>query len=190
MLNRGISVSTVTSFFQKNRPQSISAAPTQQDVTNALKPLFEYFNANFAIMKETLTDSAMIMVMTRLWKEVLATIESLLVPPLSDKLSQQRALSSQEMDIVFKWLKVCKPNRSTPIRVHITDMYSFFSISSTPQTRTATLTASPSTFSSPPSITNFRISTSSTSSPPKSSYVFQRTWLQPMPSANRSNPSV
>lgn len=57
-------------------------------------------------MKETLTDSAMVMVMTRLWKEVLATIESLLVPPLSDKPSQQRPLTQQELDVVFKWLQV------------------------------------------------------------------------------------
>ncbi len=57
-------------------------------------------------MKQTLTDSAMVMVMTRLWKEVLVTIESLLVPPLSDKLSQQRPLTQQELDIVFKWLQL------------------------------------------------------------------------------------
>jgi len=106
MLNKGISVSSVTSFFQKSRPQSVAQGPTQQDVTAALEPLFDYFNENFAIMKETLTDAAMIMVMSRLWKEVLATIESLLVPPLSDKLSQQRPLMSQELDIVFKWLKL------------------------------------------------------------------------------------
>jgi hypothetical protein len=68
--------------------------------------LFRYFDENFAIMKQTLTDAAMIMVMTRLWKEALATIESLLVPPLSDKLSQQRPLTQQELDIVFKWLKL------------------------------------------------------------------------------------
>ena len=80
--------------------------PTQQDVTEALGPLFVYFDENFAIMKQTLTDAAMIMVMTRLWKEALATIESLLVPPLSDKLSQQRPLTQQELDIVFKWLKM------------------------------------------------------------------------------------
>jgi len=48
----------------------------------------------------------MIAVMTRLWKEVLATIESLLVPPLSDKLSSQQQLTPQELDIVFKWLNM------------------------------------------------------------------------------------
>ena len=86
--------------------QQQGQAPTQADVMNALKPLFTYFDENFAIMKQTLTDAAMIMVMTRLWKEVLVTIESLLVPPLSDKLSQQRPLNQMEFDVVFKWLQV------------------------------------------------------------------------------------
>ncbi|KAJ4358312.1 uncharacterized protein N0V89_002894 [Didymosphaeria variabile] len=107
MLSGGLTVSSVTSFFRTgNRPQSVMQAPTQQDVTRALEPLFDYFNENFALMKQTLTDPAMIMVMTRLWKEVLATIEALLVPPLSDKLSQQRPLTRQEVDIVFKWLQL------------------------------------------------------------------------------------
>ena len=47
----------------------------------------------------------MVMVMTRLWKEVLVTVEGLLVPPLSDKPSAQRQLNQQELDIVFKWLQ-------------------------------------------------------------------------------------
>jgi len=98
---------SVTSYFQRSRPLTTTQqAPTQLEITNALKSLFNYFNDNFAIMKQTLTDTAMVMVMTRLWKEVLVTIESLLVPPLSDKPSQQRPLTQQELDIVFKWLQV------------------------------------------------------------------------------------
>jgi len=74
------------------------------DYENALQPLFAYFNENFAIMKQTLTEVSMIMVMARLWKEVLMAIEALLVPPLSDKPSSQRPLTQQELDIVFHWL--------------------------------------------------------------------------------------
>jgi hypothetical protein len=96
----------VTNYFRAARPQSVIQGPTPQDVSQALVPLFSYFDDNFAIMKQTLTDAAMIMVMTRLWKEALATIESLLVPPLSDKPSLQRPLTQQELDIVFKWLKM------------------------------------------------------------------------------------
>jgi hypothetical protein len=86
------------------------SAPAQisnAEIENAIAPLTDYFNENLAIMKETLTDSAMIMVETRIWKEVLITLEGLLVPPMSDKLSQQKPLNQQEVDIVYKWLQVC-----------------------------------------------------------------------------------
>lgn len=48
----------------------------------------------------------MLAVMTRLWKEVLMTIENLLVPPLSEKPSLQRQLTSKEVDIVYAWVEM------------------------------------------------------------------------------------
>ena len=109
----GVSIASARSYFNRvaGRPASVMSPPIQQgprpeDVGNALKPLLAYFDDNFAIMKQTLTDSAMVSVMTRLWKEVLVTIESLLVPPLSDKVSGQKALGQREVDVVFKWLQV------------------------------------------------------------------------------------
>ncbi|KAI4235483.1 MAG: hypothetical protein LQ349_003138 [Xanthoria aureola] len=105
LTSKGITMSTVSNYFNRNRPQPITQAPSEAEITNALKPLFAYFDDNFAIMNQTLTNTAMVMVMTRLWKEVLVTVEGLLVPPLSDKPSAQRQLSQQELDIVFKWLQ-------------------------------------------------------------------------------------
>ena len=111
----GVSISQVKGYWSKvsGRPTSVqspqtaqSPTATQADITNSLKPLLNYFDDNFAIMKQTLTESAMITVMTRLWKEVLVQIEGLLVPPLSDKLSAQKSLTQQEVDIVYKWLQV------------------------------------------------------------------------------------
>jgi hypothetical protein len=99
-------MSSVSNYFNRNKPQQVTYVPTEVETANALKPLFVYFDDNFAILMQTLTSEAMIMVMTRLWKEVLITIESLLVPPLSDKPSQQRPLTQQELDIVFKWLQM------------------------------------------------------------------------------------
>ncbi|CAG7961297.1 unnamed protein product [Penicillium salamii] len=104
LLSRGITMSAVSSFLNRNRAPAAPTGPTSADVENALTPLFNYFNDNFAIMNKTLTPEAMKMVMARLWKEVLATIESLLVPPLSDKPSHQKPLTIQEVDIVSRWL--------------------------------------------------------------------------------------
>ena len=109
LLNRGISVASVSSYFNRNKiaalAQPTSTMPSDAEIIGALKPLFTYFDDNFAIMNRTLTSAAMIAVMTRLWKEVLSTIESLLVPPLSDKTSAQKPLTQQELDVVFKWLQ-------------------------------------------------------------------------------------
>ena len=107
LLNKGITMSTVSSYFNRGNVvrQPTSTMPSDAEIVNALKPLFNYFDDNFAIMNQTLTYEAMIAVMTRLWKEVLSTIESLLVPPLSDKPSAQKQLSQQELDVVFKWLQ-------------------------------------------------------------------------------------
>ncbi|TLD26413.1 hypothetical protein PspLS_04838 [Pyricularia sp. CBS 133598] len=103
LLNRSIA-SSVASLWQKRTARLPPL--TQVDIENALKPLFDYFNDNFAVMKQTLTDATMLAVMTRLWKEVLMAIENLLVPPLSDKASSQKPLTQTELDVVYKWLEL------------------------------------------------------------------------------------
>ncbi|KAI9925675.1 hypothetical protein MW887_005474 [Aspergillus wentii] len=104
LLSQKLTMASVSNFLNRNRTQPTTVSPSAADVENALTPLFDYFNDNFAIMNKTLTSEAMKMVMARLWKEVLATIESLLVPPLSDKPSHQKPLTMQEVDIVSRWL--------------------------------------------------------------------------------------
>ncbi|KAF7564088.1 hypothetical protein G7046_g14 [Stylonectria norvegica] len=95
---------SVTSLWKKRASTMPVATPLQID--GALTPLFAYFDENFAIMKQTLTDATMIAVMTRLWKEVLMVIENLLVPPLSEKPSTQRPLTHKELDVVYRWLEM------------------------------------------------------------------------------------
>lgn len=46
------------------------------------------------------------LVSTRLWKEILSTIEGLILPPLSDQPTEMRPLTEKEMDIVYKWRQV------------------------------------------------------------------------------------
>lgn len=80
-------------------------APSKAVIDESLDPLMDYFHANFTIMNQTLTNDTMRSVMLRLWKEVLLAVEALLVPPLSDKPSEQRPLSRLEVDIVYGWLR-------------------------------------------------------------------------------------
>ncbi|KAF5134187.1 putative protein C11E3.02c [Metarhizium anisopliae] len=95
---------SMTSLWKKRA--STAAAVTPSQIEGALARLFTYFDENFAIMKQTLTDATMIAVMTRLWKEVLMTIENLLVPPMSDKPSAKKPLSRRELDVVYYWLEM------------------------------------------------------------------------------------
>ena len=81
-------------------------ALTDADVEKAIHPLLDYFDANFAILDESLSKVASVLVMGKLWKAVLSMFEDLLLPPLSDKPSRMRQLSEGEVDIIYKWLIV------------------------------------------------------------------------------------
>jgi hypothetical protein len=83
------------------RPEEL----TDADLEKAIAPLFDYFDSNLQTLNTYLSDSSKEMVMTRVWKEILTVVESLLIPPLSDKNSEMKPLSDKEVDIVFKWLK-------------------------------------------------------------------------------------
>jgi len=99
-----------SSWLSRTR-QSTPAPPakqglTDEDVEKAIHPLLDYFDANFAILDESLSKVASVIVMGKLWKAVLCMFEDLLLPPLSDKPSRMRQLSEPEVDIIFKWLIV------------------------------------------------------------------------------------
>lgn len=166
-----------------------STAPSQVDVNNALKPLLTYFDDNFAIMKQTLTDSAMVMVMTRLWKEVLVTLEGLLVPPLSDKVSSQRPLTVQEVDVVYKWLQVSTKLTDAVQAETLANTIIRSSLTSSTQwtRRPAKCSACLLTSSSRPSTTTSRTSTSSTSKPRTTSSARPKQW-QPRPPPGSKTP--
>ncbi|EJD43871.1 hypothetical protein AURDEDRAFT_145221 [Auricularia subglabra TFB-10046 SS5] len=90
---------------QSEKPRVRPEELTDVQIEEAITPLFDYFDANLQTLNTYLSESAKEMVMTRVWKEILSVIESLLVPPLSELPSDMRPLSDKEVDIVFKWLK-------------------------------------------------------------------------------------
>jgi hypothetical protein len=79
---------------------------TDVEVEQAIMPLFDYFEANLQTLNTYLSDATKQEVMAKVWKQILVTIEGLLIPPLSDIPSDMKPLSDKEVDIVFKWLKV------------------------------------------------------------------------------------
>jgi|SRR5579862_5473330 len=87
-------------------PPSAKQALTDEDLEKAIHPLLDYYDANFAILDESLSKVASVIVMGKLWKAVLSMFEDLLLPPLSDKPSRMRQLSEPEVDIIYKWLIV------------------------------------------------------------------------------------
>jgi hypothetical protein len=78
---------------------------TDVEIEHAIAELFDYFEANLQTLNTYLGESTKEIVMTRIWKEVLTTVEGLLIPPLSEAPSDMKPLTDKEVDIVFKWLK-------------------------------------------------------------------------------------
>lgn len=81
-------------------------ALTDEEIESALSPLFDYLDANLQTFNNYLSEATKTTVMAKIWKEMLATIEDLLVPPLANAPSDMKPLTDKEVDIVFKWLKV------------------------------------------------------------------------------------
>jgi len=87
----------------KFRPEQLS----DEEMTQAITPLFDYFETNLEVLNNSLSPTAKEMVMLKVWKELLNVIDALLLPPLSEAPTDMKPLSEKEVDIVFKWLKVC-----------------------------------------------------------------------------------
>lgn len=85
--------------------QPLRRGPTDAEIEAAIHPLFDYLDTNNHTLASTLSPDAMQMVMAKLWKQILTTIEALIVPPLSDKPSEMRSLTDSELDVALRWLK-------------------------------------------------------------------------------------
>lgn len=83
------------------RPEDL----TDVEIEQAISPLFDYFDANLQILNTYLSELMKEKVMTKTWKEILITIEGLLVPPLGTVECDMKPLADKEVDIVLKWLK-------------------------------------------------------------------------------------
>ena len=94
------------SFFSNSVSSAKVTKVSDEDCDNALGPLIDYLEASLPILYDYLTTEGMTMVVTKLWKEILTTIESLLIPPLSIEVYGKTPLTELEMHVVFKIVEV------------------------------------------------------------------------------------
>ncbi|WFD07853.1 hypothetical protein MVES1_003220 [Malassezia vespertilionis] len=93
-----------TSFTIPPVDKSRAKMLSDQEIEEAIAPLLDYFEESLGTLKSSLSEDEAQFVLTCIWKEVLVTLEGLLVPPLADSPSDMKQLSEKEVDIVFKWL--------------------------------------------------------------------------------------
>lgn len=96
-----------TGAFKKFfRETDVQAKKSDIEMEQAIYPLFDYFDINLKTLFRSLHPVVFTMVMTRVWKEIETIIEEILIPPLSDKPSDLKPLNDEELEVVYKWLKV------------------------------------------------------------------------------------
>lgn len=75
------------------------------EIEAAIAPLFDHFDVNLPVLHSNLSETTKEMVMIKVWKEILGTLENILLPPLSDVPTDMKPLAQKEVEIVFKWLE-------------------------------------------------------------------------------------
>lgn len=98
--------SSVSSGSSSSGEKKKSTELTDAEIEEPLAPLLMYLDQSLETFRRHLSESAWQVVLTKIWKEVINVVESLLVPALSDQPTEMKPLSDKEVDIVFKWLKV------------------------------------------------------------------------------------
>ncbi|CCO33126.1 putative protein C11E3,02c [Rhizoctonia solani AG-1 IB] len=78
---------------------------TDLEIEAAIAPLFDHLDVNLPVLHSNLSEATKEMIMVKMWKEILGTLENLLLPPLSDVPTDMKPLAQKEVEIVFKWLK-------------------------------------------------------------------------------------
>ncbi|CAO3598850.1 unnamed protein product [Absidia cylindrospora] len=93
------------SSFSRNHQQ---AKPELQDCEDAIVPLLDYLERNLKILNDHLSDANMHVLILKIWKDILSTLEGILLPPLSEHHSDMKPLDDYEFHVVYQWLEILK----------------------------------------------------------------------------------
>lgn len=92
-----------TDIFRTQQSQDGPIILNEDTVAASLDPLFDYLNDTFKTFSQTLSLDLRNNVMMKTWYSILEALESLLMPPLSDKKTSQVRLNDTELMIVKIW---------------------------------------------------------------------------------------
>lgn len=98
-------------FSAFSRVTSKQVEPNLQDCENAIAPLLDFLETNLKILNDHLSEVNLQTVVLKIWQEILRTLDGILLPPLSEYLSDLKPLDMYELHVVFKWLEVKKKKR-------------------------------------------------------------------------------
>ncbi|KAI9485405.1 MAG: hypothetical protein EXX96DRAFT_513980 [Benjaminiella poitrasii] len=96
------------SFFSSFSRSNKHVEPTLQDCEDSIGPLLDYLEKNLKILNDNLSETNMQLVVLRIWREILVSLENILLPPLSEQLSEWKPLDDYEFHVVYKWLELLK----------------------------------------------------------------------------------
>nr|QBH67539.1 C2 domain protein [Ustilago esculenta] len=108
LASTNVNASMIPPVEPEGKPKNRPAQLTDHEIEAAIIPLLDYLDECLATLKGSLSEDEALLVLTKVWKEVLNIIEAILVPPLSDSPSNMNQLSDKEVDIVYKWLGFLK----------------------------------------------------------------------------------
>lgn len=80
--------------------------PDLQACEDAIAPLLGFLEHNLTKLNENLTETIMQAVVLKIWEQILRTLDAILLPPLSEHLSDIKPLDDYQLRVVLKWLEV------------------------------------------------------------------------------------
>ncbi|KAG0163815.1 hypothetical protein DFQ28_011189 [Apophysomyces sp. BC1034] len=95
-------------FFSGFNRANRQVEPSLQDCEDAIAPLLDYLEKNLKVLNDNLSETTMRLVVLKVWKAILFTLEGIMLPPLSEHPSDLKPLDEYETHVVFKWLELLK----------------------------------------------------------------------------------
>lgn len=93
-------------FSVFSRVTSQQTDPDLQACEDAIAPLLDFLEYNLSILNNNLSETNMKFIVLNIWEQILTTLEGVMLPPLSEQLSNMKPLDDHELRIVLKWLEV------------------------------------------------------------------------------------